>query len=130
MKQKIAPIKVFNFSNPLMATEVLSVLGDKFAASLPFEWELSKDYASSEIVLWDGIITPKNQKIVDKILDDIKSGKVLLLLGESQTLHKERQGVKILNTENLNVVELSSWSVLPEEILGALEDCYKKLKHV
>jgi hypothetical protein len=55
---------------------------------------------------------------------------VLLLLGESQTLHKERQGVKILNTENLNVVELSSWSVLPEEILGALEDCYKKLKHV
>jgi hypothetical protein len=130
MKQKIESIKVFNFSHPLMTTEIFSVLSDKFVGSLPFSWELSKDYESSDIVLWDGIITPKNQKIVDKILGDIKSGKVLLLIGESQTLHKDRPGIKILNTENLNIVELSSWSVLPEEILGALENCYKKLKHV
>jgi hypothetical protein len=130
MKQKIELIKVFNFSHPLMATEVLSVLGDKFSGSLPFEWELSKDYSSSDIVLWDGVITAKNQKIVDKILGDIKSGKVLLLVGESQTLLKQHPWIKTLNTENLNLVELSSWSVLPEEILGALENCYKKLKHV
>lgn len=130
MKQKIESIKIFNFSHPLVVTEVFSLLGDKFSHGLPFSWELSKNYNESEIILWDGVMTPKNQKVVDKILSDVKTGKVLLLIGESQTLHKERPGMKLLNTENLNMVELSSWSVLPEEILGALETCYKKLKHV
>lgn len=130
MKQKIESIKIFNFSHPLVLTEVLSLLGDKYSQCLPFVWELSKNYNESDIILWDGIITPKNQKIVDRILNDIKTGKVLLLIGESQTLHRARSGMKVLNTENLNMVELASWSVLPEEILGALETCYKKLKHV
>ncbi len=130
MKQTTAVIKIFNFSHPLMTTEVLSLLGDKYVSSLPFSWEFSKDYDQSDIVMWDGVMTPKNNDIVEKILGDVKSGKVLLLLGESQTLHKDRPGVKILNTENLNMVELPGWSLLPEELLAAIETCYKKLKHV
>lgn len=130
MKQTTTVTKVFNFSHPLMTTEMLSLLGDKYANCLPFLWEISNDYDQSDIVLWDGIMTPKNNEVVEKILNDVKSGKVLLLLGDSQTLHKNRPGIKILNTENLNIVELSGWSILPEELLAAIENCYKKLKHV
>lgn len=130
MKDKTQPFKIFNFSHPLMATEVLSLLGDKYAQTLPFEWEFSTDYASSDVVLWDGVITVKNASLTQNMIEDVKQGKVLLLIGESLTLLKDHPMVKLQNTENLNVVEVPGWNVLPEEILLAIENCHKKSKHV
>lgn len=130
MKEKIRLLKIFNFSHPLMNTEVLSLLGDKYRETLPFQLELSSDYNSSDVILWDGVMTPRNHKIVEKILRDVKTGKVLLLIGESLTLFKDHALVRSLSTENLNCVELPGWNLLPEEILMALETCYKKSKHV
>lgn len=130
MKEKINTLKIFNFSHPLITTEILSLNGDKFNKTLPFSWEITSDYASSDVVLWDGVITVKNAEAVEKMIDDVKSGKVLLLIGESLTLLKDHPMVKLQNTENLNCVELFGWNILPEEILAAFETCHKKLKHV
>jgi hypothetical protein len=52
------------------------------------------------------------------------------MIGESMTLLKDHPMVKIQNTENLNVVEVPGWNVLPEEILVAIETCQKKSGHV
>lgn len=123
-------LKVYSFSHPLMFTEMFSLAGDKFRDSLPFHWELTNDYSSSDVVIWDGVVTMKNAETVKRVIEDVKIGKVLLLLGESQTLFKNNPLVEIKNTENLNCVELFGWNILPEEILMALESCYKKLKHV
>ena len=130
MKEKIEPLRIYNFSHPLMMTEIFSIAGDKFANALSFSWEITTNYEFANVVLWDGIITPKNQSFVDKILKDINSGKILLLIGESMTLLLNHPGLKILKPENLNYVELAGWSILPEEILSALEVCHKKLKYV
>lgn len=130
MKDKNQTLKIFNFSHPLMQTEIFSLTGDKYKDTLPFKWEITSDYAASDVVLWDGVITVKNKEAVEKVIDDVKSGKVLFLLGESETLLKNHLMVKLQNTENLNCVARFGWNVLPEEILSALEICYKKSKHV
>lgn len=130
MKEKVAPIKIFSFSHPLMNTEWLSIQSDKFSRALNFEWEMVTDYASSEIVVWDGVITPKNKEIVSMMFNDFKENKVLLLIGESMTLLKSHPVVQMLNPTGLRVVEVAGWNILPEEILSALELAQQKLKHV
>ena len=67
---------------------------------------------------------------VEKIINDTKSDKILLLIGESCTLLKDHSVIKLLDFENLNYVNLPGWNVLPEEVLAALETCHKKLKNV
>lgn len=130
MKEKVAPLKIYNFSHPLMNTEWLSIQSDKFSRALSFEWEMVSDYAASEIVVWDGVITPKNSEIVSRMFSDFKETKVLLLLGESMTLLRNHPIVKMLNPTGLRYVEVAGWNILPEEILSALELCREKLKHV
>lgn len=130
MKEKVAPVKIYNFSHPLMNTEWLSIQSDKFSRSLPFEWQMVNDYASAEIVIWDGVITPKNAELTSVMFKDFKDSKVLLLLGESMTLLKNHPTVKMLNPEGLRFVEVAGWNILPEEILSALEVCREKLKNV
>ena len=130
MKDKVAPVKIYNFSHPLMTTEWLSIQSDKFSRALPFEWEMVNDYASAEIVVWDGVITPKNADLTSVMFKDFKDAKVLLLLGESMTLLRNHPIVRMLNPEGLRYVEVASWNILPEEILSALELCREKLKNV
>ena len=130
MKEKVAPLKIYHFSHPLMTTEWLSIQSDKFSRTLPFEWEIVNDYASAEIVVWDGVITPKNEEITSAMFKDFKESKVLLLLGESMTLLRNHPIVHMLNPEGLRYVELAGWNILPEEILSALELCREKLKNV
>lgn len=130
MKEKVAPVKIYNFSHPLMNTEWLSIQSDKFSRTLPFEWQMVNDYASAEIVVWDGVITPKNAELTSSMFKDFKDSKVLLLLGESMTLLKNHPTVKMLNPEGLRFVEVAGWNILPEEILSALEACREKLKNV
>jgi len=130
MKEKKTILKLFNFSHPLINTEVLSLMGNKYVETLPFNWQLTSDYNSAHILLWDGVITPKNRLVVEKMMTDLKSNKILLLIGESMTLLRDHPVIKLLNIENLNYVELPGWSILPEEILAAIETCYKKLENV
>jgi Ni,Fe-hydrogenase III small subunit len=129
-KDKKNVLNIFNFSHPLMNTEVFSILGNKYADTLQFQWQLTSDYLKADVILWDGVINPKNQSYVEKIMSDIKAGKVLLLIGESLTLLKVHPAIRLLDLEKINCVELLGWNVLPEEILIALETCYKKLENV
>lgn len=130
MKENKPVIKIFNFSNPLMTTEWLTLHGNKYAGILPFEWVLTSNYSEAEVVAWDGIITPKNQDIVSKLIDDFKSSKILLFIGESTTIFKDHPVVQMVDTSGIRFVQLNGWSILPEEILSALEECYQKLKNV
>jgi len=130
MKEKLPALKIFNFSHPLMNTEMFSVVSDKYSSSLPFEWTLVTDYSSAEVVVWDGVITPKNESVVSRMIEDFRTSKILLLTGVAQTLLKNHPLVKIVGLEGLNYVEVPGWNVLPEEILAAIEICHQKLKHV
>lgn len=130
MKEKPVPLRIYNFSHPLMHTEWLTLVGDKYFKTLPFDWEMVKDISIAQVITWDGVITPKNQSLVDDMLEELKGNKILLLIGESMTLLKNHPIVKILDPKDLKLVEVAGWSILPEEILAALESCHQKLNHV
>lgn len=130
MKDKQTPLRIYSFSHPLMLTEWLSILGNKYLETLPFAWEITNDYKNSDVVIWDGVITSKNRGLIETMLPDFKASKILLLMGESMTLFRDHPAVKFVDTSELKFVEVSGWSILPEEILSALETCYQKLKNV
>jgi len=130
MKEKPVPLKIFNFSHPLIQTEWMTLMGDKYNRALSFEWEMVNDIESAAVVTWDGIVTPRNRELVEKMLTQLKGNKILLLIGESMTLLKNHPVVQSFETNELKIIEIPGWSLLPEEILGALETCHQKLNHV
>ncbi len=130
MKEKPTPLKIFNFSHPLIHTEWMTLMGDKYHRTLSFEWEMVNDIESAAIVTWDGIVTPRNRELVEKMLTQLSGNKILLLIGESMTLLKNHPVVQSFETHELKIIEVPGWSLLPEEILGALETCHQKLNHV
>lgn len=130
MKEKTSTLKIYNFSHPLMLSELLSLSGDKYAKVLSFEWELVDEIASAQIVVWDGVVTPRNQSSVARMLELLRDGKVLLLLGESKTIFRDHPLVRSLDLTNLRTVEVPSWNALPEEILSSFEHCREMLAHV
>lgn len=117
-------IRLFSFSHLLVDSEVPSLLGDKFFQGSDFTLVLTRDLEKANVIAWDGIVTKKNKIFAEKILNELKNGKALLLLrnnaGESP----------VINLDEINYVELPAWSVLPEELMIGLMECHKKLKHV
>lgn len=130
MKEVDQVLEIFCFSSPVLMTEWQSLLGSKYDQVLPFRWHTTLDYEKAQVVIWDGVITPKNERIVSKLIEDLKSSKVLLLMGEALTMFHNHLTVKVLDTSGIRYVEIAGWNVLPEEILAALEECYKKIKDV
>lgn len=128
MKEKVAALRIFQFSHPLMQTEMLSVLGDKYSHVLPFEWELVKDLSLADVILWDGIVTPKNTTYVERFLETLQGNRVLLIFGESMTLFKNHPLVRKAHVPEEKLIELPGWNILPEEILAAFELCREKLR--
>jgi Ni,Fe-hydrogenase III small subunit len=130
MKDNSSPLKIFNFSHPLMNTEWLSIMGDKYSSAFSFKWQMVTDPNEAQILVWDGVLTPKNQSIIEPFITDKKPGRLFLLLGESLTLLKDNPMIRIINTEEIEHVPLFGWNILPEDILVALEKCHQKLNHV
>jgi hypothetical protein len=129
MSEKNPVLKIFNYSHPLLQTELLSLLGDKYVHALPFPWEFVQDLEAAEVVVWDGVMSPRNKYYTDELLRKLET-KVLLLTGEAMTSLKASKKVSLVDESKFQVVRLTGWNVLPEEILSALEAAYKKLHHV
>ena len=130
MKDKERKLRIYNFSHPLMNTEIMSIFGDKFSRTLSFEIEFVQDPESSDVILWDGIIGLKSQHL-DRLQKSIAEGKTLFLLGESHTLFKGASAVRPWSLEmKAYIIEAYGWSLLPEDIITKLEACYQKLHHV
>jgi Ni,Fe-hydrogenase III small subunit len=130
MEKKTELLKIYLFSGPLLSTEWLSLLGDKYVHALKFTWEYVKNPDEADIIVWDGVISPKLSLYADKIVARLEVGKVLLLTGEARTLYENHPFVKLLKLNQLRYVEVPGWSVLPEELLLALTTCHQKLGYV
>jgi Ni,Fe-hydrogenase III small subunit len=130
MKDKQVAFKIYHFSHPLMQTEMISLAGDKYKNVLPFEWTFVNSFNEADVVVWDGIITPRNQGYIRDMLENIGSTKALLLLGESLTLFRNHPMVQELKFDSIKKVEVAGWNILPEEILAAFEACREQLTHV
>ncbi len=129
-KETQQPLRLFCFSHLLLATELPALTGDKYGSALPFPWELTTEYTAADVVLWDGVITPRNRPMAARILEDVRGPKVLLLIGESATLFRQNPLVELVDPQAFNAVELAGWNVLPEDILEAIAKCHKRVNRV
>lgn len=129
MKEKSKKLKFYNFSHPLLDTEILSLLGDKYISALPFSLELSQNYDECDVVLWDGLISPRRNSFLERVLRDVREKKLLLLLANSDSLFRDHPIVSIVEYQD-RVVKVGGMGLLPEDILDAFEKCFQKLNHV
>jgi hypothetical protein len=130
MKKEKLELKIFCFGNPVLTTEMLSVLGDKFCHSLPFDIVITPSIEESSVIVWDGIISLKMRRVFPDILNYLRQNRVLLLIGDSSTLTEKQDILKQFQPDEIASVYLSGWNLLPEEILQALLTCYQKIKNV
>jgi hypothetical protein len=131
MGQKRFVLKIYSLAHPLMTTEWRSILGDKYCHALPFDYEITDSLKEASVIAWDGIISLKQRRNLPEIETQLRKGKVLLMLGESQTLFQDHSLVSIFSSaSDISTIRLTGWSVLPEEILAAFEACYQKIIHV
>lgn len=130
MAQPKPVLKIFSLSQPLMHTEWKSILGDKYCHGLPFDYALTENAQEASVIAWDGVISPKQNRYEKDFKDLFTANKVLLRMGESQTLFQDHPYVKNFDTSHIPTVELTGWSVLPEDLLEALQTCFQKISHV
>jgi hypothetical protein len=129
MAQPAFTLLIYGLNQPLLTTEWVSMLGDKFSQALPFQFLLTDDISAAHVVAWDGVISPKLERIIPEIEKHLAT-KILLFMGESQTLLRDHPIVRLYQGNPERTFQLTGWSVLPEEILAMLETCYQKIQHV
>jgi hypothetical protein len=130
MKETKQTLKIFILSSPVVATEIFALSGDKYKNALPFRWEMTSDFTSAQIVIWDGVITLRNQAVMRSIISKMTAGKVLLFLNGSSTFLRENPTAKVMELDKVPLVEVKGRNILPEELISALEACQKKLSYV
>jgi hypothetical protein len=130
MNKNKPELKIYCLNQPVVATEWKSILGDKYCHALPFTPVLTTDIEEAAVIAWDGVISLKMRRILPDIASQLQRGKMLLLVGESESLLKNQDQIKIFDPQGIISVSLNGWTLLPEEILGALEACYQKKNHV
>lgn len=123
-------LKIHCLWQPLPYPEWSSIIGDKYCHALPFEIILTDKLDDAAIVVWDGIIPLKMERLFPEVEDQLKKGKILILTGESPTLFKNHPDIRLYQPSEVAVIEIPGWPVLPEEILAALETCYQKIVNV
>ena len=123
-------LKIFSLGHSVMTTEWRSILGDKYCHALPFDYRIIDNIDEASVISWDGLISLKQRSIQTEIEAHLKNGKILLIMGQSSTLFQDHAMVKYFNNSETSTVHLNGWSVLPEEILDALDTCYQKIIHV
>lgn len=123
-------LNIYCFNQPALNTEWDSLRSDKYRGTLNFDWKFVENLDEAQIIAWDGVITPKGRHYTEKIIQKLKDGALLLLMGEGRTLFKDSSLVELLDLDQIRYVELNGWSLLPEDILATLEVCNQKIRHV
>lgn len=118
--------KIFLMSQPLGNLEWLTLLSDKYLANQGFHIETTWDFDSADIIAWDGVISPKLELYLPRILENLNRGKILILMGEARTLLQKHSIISLLDLKGLNVIDLPGWTIIPEDIILALSSDRQK----
>src|SRR6478672_6970869 len=87
-------LNIFCLGGPLLSTEWASIMSDKYRAHMAFEPVIVQTPADANIVVWDGILTPKSTPIIGEFLKNLSDKTVLLITGEGKTLFIDHPFVK------------------------------------
>ena len=113
-------MNVYIFQNPMQSTEWLSLEGSKFKDALSFPWKFVSDPKEANVIVWDGVMTPKLLHRKTEIMDMLIPRKILICNG----------ALEDANFDSVQKVILPGISNRPEELLFALAECFERLKNV
>ena len=119
-------LNVYCLGGPMLSTEWASIMGDKYRAHFDFEPVIVQTPETANVIVWDGVMTPKSTPVINDILSQIKDDVVFLITGEGRTFFQDHPFVKLADV-SASVVFLPPSRVLPEELLEGLDQC-RKLK--
>ncbi len=122
-------LNIYCLGGPLLSTEWASIMGDKYREHLNFEPVLVASPDEAQVIVWDGVMTPKSHTTISELIDRVGEKTVFLLTGEATTLLQDHPFIRF-NTRKLSSVFLPPSKVLPEEILESLQECRKMVGHV
>ncbi len=123
-------LKIYCLQNPVAATEFRAIFGDKYCHSLAFNPVFTTHLGESDLIVWDGLISVKMKRILPELRQSLSQNKVLLLIEDSMTLIEKNFFVQFFDSEDYPTVKLNGWTMLPEDLLPALEQCFQKMKNV
>lgn len=127
---QITVIKVFCLSQTSRNLEWAPLLSHKYKDALDFNLELSSNLEDSQIIVWDGLITPKSEEIFNRVIKKLKSPDATLFYsGEERTLFSDHPYTKRYDLKDTRL-EILPARPLPEEILFALDTFWKKRANV
>ncbi len=129
MEKNQNQLAIYCLGGPWLSTEWTSLMGSKYQNHMDFVPVLVNSPELAQVIVWDGVLTPKSSGTITGLLENLGKEKILLLTGEAETSFSAHPFVK-LNRSDLPAVVLSPSRVLPEEILEALQECRKRLGHV
>lgn len=121
-------LNIYLLSGPALSTEWPGIMGDKFRTHGEFTPVLVTSPEKAQVVVWDGVLTPKFAGVFTDFLASLRKGAVFLVTGEAGTLLENHPFVKLSGVER-PCVFLPPSQTLPEEILEALSECRRKIPH-
>ncbi|MFL5785142.1 MAG: hypothetical protein ACJ76H_11055 [Bacteriovoracaceae bacterium] len=124
-----ASLNVYCLGGPLLSTEWAGLMGDKYREHMSFTPVLVATPEEAQVIVWDGVTTPKSQRLIQDLLNSVSDKVIFRLTGEAPTFFQDHPFVR-LNRREISSVHLPPSRVLPEEILEALEECRQKAGHV
>jgi hypothetical protein len=122
-------LNIYCLGGPFLSTEWPSIMGDKYRDHMNFRPVIVSSPEEAQVVVWDGVLTPKSSALINDFLEGLSEKTVLLITGEAATLFSDHPYVK-LQTKMKDAVHLPPSRVLPEEILEVLDECHRKVTHV
>ncbi len=122
-------LSLYCLGGPQLSTEWQSLMGDKYRTHLDFEPVLVCSPENAQVIIWDGVITPKSSTILLELFEKLSEKTVFLITGEAQTFLADHPFVRF-SSLMARAVHLPPSRVLPEELLDALSECRKRLVNV
>jgi len=122
--------KLFSLSSSQSHLEWGSLFGDKYREALDFELQEVLLPQDADAIVWDGIVGPKSQGLIENLRPYLDLGIPLILIGERRGFVEESLVAESVVSPNWKIVHLPPWGSVPEDLLLTLEEIRGRITHV
>lgn len=102
-----------------------SLFGDKFREASDFALLEVFTPDEADVIVWDGILNPKSQEVIEVLRPVLDRGIPLILTGERRAFYEESVIAEAVPSQSWKTHVLPPWGSLPEELLLSLSQVMK-----
>lgn len=128
--RKKPTFKLFTLSSSQSHLEWDSIFGDKYRDAVSFELIEVHSPQDADAIVWDGIVGPKSQELIESLRPFLDQGIPLILTGERRAFVEESVVAEALATTGWKTIVLPPWGSVPEELLLSLTQLMERHSHV